>query len=166
MNCQNCGGPIHETSGRGRMVCSFCGSLQQAPSDENSIDRIVFLDQFGDYGCPCCGVQLSKALIDDVIVEACKECDGIFLDREAFHDISWNRRAAYDGAEEAPIPVSQEELQEERDCPKCHNTMETHPYYGPGNSVIDSCNRCHIVWLDAGELTTIERAPGLRKLRR
>ena len=124
------------------------------------------LEQFGDFACPCCGLQMSKAVIDDEIIESCSNCKGLFIDREKFHDIAWSRRAAFEGADEAQIPISQEELKESRDCPKCHNTMETHPYYGPGNAVVDSCSRCQYVWLDAGELTTIERAPGVRTLRR
>ena len=38
--------------------------------------------------------------------------------------------------------------------------METHPYYGPGNVIIDSCGDCDLIWLDAGELKQIEHAPG------
>ena len=38
--------------------------------------------------------------------------------------------------------------------------MITHPYYGPGNVVIDSCEPCELVWLDFGELRQIVDAPG------
>ncbi len=38
--------------------------------------------------------------------------------------------------------------------------MDTHPYYGPGNVVIDSCESCQAVWLDFGELRQIVNAPG------
>ena len=38
--------------------------------------------------------------------------------------------------------------------------MDTHPYYGPGNIVIDNCPACHIIWLDAAELKAIQEAPG------
>jgi Zn-finger nucleic acid-binding protein len=38
--------------------------------------------------------------------------------------------------------------------------METHPYYGPGNVIIDSCSRCELIWLDFGELKQIADAPG------
>jgi Zn-finger nucleic acid-binding protein len=40
--------------------------------------------------------------------------------------------------------------------------MEVHPYYGPGNVVVDSCCHCGLVWLDAGEISMIETAPGAR----
>ena len=38
--------------------------------------------------------------------------------------------------------------------------MVTHPYFGPGNVVIDSCEACAHVWLDFGELRQIVDAPG------
>ena len=38
--------------------------------------------------------------------------------------------------------------------------MDVHPYYGPGNVVIDSCRRCDVIWLDFGELEQITRAGG------
>jgi Zn-finger nucleic acid-binding protein len=36
--------------------------------------------------------------------------------------------------------------------------MEVHPYYGPGNIVVDSCVDCGFIWLDHGELTRVEQA--------
>ena len=47
-------------------------------------------------------------------------------------------------------------------CPACERSLETHPYYGPGNVVIDSCAECGYVWLDHGELASVERAAGGR----
>jgi Zn-finger nucleic acid-binding protein len=33
--------------------------------------------------------------------------------------------------------------------------MDNHPYHAGGNAVIDTCHRCRVVWLDAGELTVL-----------
>ena len=38
--------------------------------------------------------------------------------------------------------------------------MDVHPYYGPGNVIIDTCGKCHLVWLDFGELKQIGDVPG------
>lgn len=38
--------------------------------------------------------------------------------------------------------------------------MDVHPYYGPGNIVIDTCSRCDVIWLDFGELRQVTDAPG------
>jgi hypothetical protein len=44
------------------------------------------------------------------------------------------------------------------DCPSCHRPMLSHFYGGPGNLVIDTCEACHLNWLDPGELRRIARA--------
>jgi Zn-finger nucleic acid-binding protein len=37
--------------------------------------------------------------------------------------------------------------------------MDTHPYCGPGNVIIDTCESCSVNWLDYGELQRVIRAP-------
>jgi Zn-finger nucleic acid-binding protein len=44
-------------------------------------------------------------------------------------------------------------------CPGCGQPMVGHIYAGPGNAVIDSCERCQVNWLDPGELHRIAVAP-------
>jgi len=44
-------------------------------------------------------------------------------------------------------------------CPTCGQPMLGHIYAGPGNVVIDSCERCQVNWLDSGELRRIAVAP-------
>ena len=45
------------------------------------------------------------------------------------------------------------------DCPACRQPMVGHLYGGPGNVVIDTCQRCLVNWLDPGELRRIAAAP-------
>jgi hypothetical protein len=44
-------------------------------------------------------------------------------------------------------------------CPACGQQMNSHLYSGPGNVVIDSCERCLVNWLEANELRRIASAP-------
>jgi len=44
-------------------------------------------------------------------------------------------------------------------CPRCGRPMIDHGYDGPGNVVIDTCERCQVNWLDPGELRRIAMAP-------
>jgi Zn-finger nucleic acid-binding protein len=37
--------------------------------------------------------------------------------------------------------------------------MMSHIYGGPGNVVVDTCEVCHVVWLDPGELLRMALAP-------
>jgi hypothetical protein len=43
-------------------------------------------------------------------------------------------------------------------CPRCRQSMISHFYGGPGNLVIDTCERCQVNWLDPGELRRMARA--------
>ncbi len=148
------------------MICSFCGTFNILEGTAASIDRVSLLDQPGEYGCPNCGLELVKAFVDDVLAESCTSCEGVLFERDVFTEIVWNRRSSYLGVDETPTPIDAAELKERRACPKCHQDMDCHSYYGPGNAVIDSCHKCHLIWLDVGELSTIERATGQRQLQR
>ncbi|MGI9444899.1 MAG: zf-TFIIB domain-containing protein [Rubripirellula sp.] len=52
------------------------------------------------------------------------------------------------------------QLRVNRLCPACGGSLETHAFCGPGNAVIDTCFPCGVIFLDAGELTKLVRAPG------
>ena len=58
------------------------------------------------------------------------------------------------------MPLNPDDLRRKVRCPVCKAAMVTHPYYGPGNVVLDSCESCELVWLDFGELKQIVDAPG------
>jgi Zn-finger nucleic acid-binding protein len=95
-------------------------------------------------------------------VEHCEACMGVLVRDEIFAMLVRNRRAEYRGAASHPALLALELLQHRTSCPGCRCEMDVHPYYGPGNVVIDSCSRCGLIWLDCGEMMSIEQAPGLR----
>jgi Zn-finger nucleic acid-binding protein len=80
--------------------------------------------------------------------------------RADFADAVTRRRARAAGAPVTPSPLDPRELDTRMPCPSCGERMDVHPYYGPGNVVIDSCSRCDLIWLDFGELAQITDAPG------
>ena len=91
----------------------------------------------------------------------CGGCLGVLIRNDLFGTIINVRRARRDAMPQEPVkPIDVKQYERHLDCPNCHRRMETHPYYGPGNVVIDSCGRCQYVWLDHGELARIERAAG------
>ena len=49
-------------------------------------------------------------------------------------------------------------------CPMCGKTMTGHPYGGPGNVNIDTCEPCSVIWLDRNELQRIVMAPDYSSL--
>ena len=105
---------------------------------------------------------MTQAAMDGLKVEHCEDCQGVLVIGDVFALLVRNRRAEYRGAASHPTPINPELLTTRVPCPACRRTMEVHPYYGPGNVVIDSCCGCGLVWLDCREMATIEAAPGLR----
>lgn len=162
MNCVNCGAPLSATSQSGSFVCTYCLSHRVLNDLRANADGIVGLQDFGDHDCPACGLRLNKALMDQATVEHCPACHGVLLAGDLFAHIIENRRREYRGADEVAAPIETAQLSVRRDCPSCGQRMETHPYYGPGNTVLDACGRCDLIWLDAGETTVLVKAAGRR----
>ena len=162
MNCPNCGGTLVIVEGRGHLRCPFCATLHFPEPLKQSADRITPLGRTSETPCPRCGEALSAGALEEISVEYCGACRGILLPSEDFAYLVQLRRSGYSGPDARPRPLSREDLETRIDCPGCGRTMEVHPYYGPGNQVIDSCHPCRLVWLDTGELAAIERAPGRR----
>jgi Zn-finger nucleic acid-binding protein len=160
MNCSNCGAPLKPIAGRDYSYCEFCDTFCFAASLEDSPDGVTFLGEAGGVVCPACESPLSKGGIKGSQILFCENCRGILVDSENFAEVVRRRRADRSGPPDEPRPLDPADLKRHIDCPLCGRPMEVHPYYGPGNAVIDSCARCRMVWLDHGELAAIVQAPG------
>lgn len=159
MNCQNCGAPMTLFPERGYFFCEYCKSYY-FPSE--SPDGVRLLGKAPEeIQCPVCHIRLLIASFDgEHHGYFCEKCKGILLGREPFVETIASRRA---WATEPPEPqgsVDRAHLERQVRCPLCENVMETHPYYGPGTFVIDSCVPCNVLWLDYGELERAVNAPG------
>ena len=144
------------------MVCTFCRTVQATPDVTEVADRVLSLEAPVGVHCPVCDHELETALIDDVPACHCPNCRGLLLSSTEFRRVVEDRRAAYGGPEVAvalPHPI---EMERKIVCPCCHQSMEVHPYYGAGRAIIDSCAACQLIWIDQGELTSLERRPGRR----
>ncbi|MCA9110666.1 MAG: zf-TFIIB domain-containing protein [Planctomycetaceae bacterium] len=162
MNCSNCGAPLSPTVHQRSLLCEYCRSHRHLTDDLVSDEGVVDLNHPGDHDCPTCHTPLHRGLMEEAQIEHCPRCCGLLLPGDLFREVVHSRRAVYSGADDKPAPVDPVALKTRRDCPTCHQRMDTHPYYGPGNTVIDSCSRCDLIWLDAGEMTALVRAPGRR----
>ena len=58
-----------------------------------------------------------------------------------------------------PAPADPADLQQKAPCPKCHQRMDTHYYFGGGHAVMSTCERCELHWLNGGVLMRIVQAP-------
>jgi len=162
IRCSACGAPISDGQvHQSRIGCRFCGTWQLL-TDSGDGSGIHFLGELSDFPCPVCDEPLEQALLDDVRILACAGCGGFAIADESFAAVVQERRARFEGDADRAIPIDLQELHKTVDCPRCRRAMDVHPYYGPGNVVIDSCHRCRLIWLDSGELRRLERAPGRR----
>jgi Zn-finger nucleic acid-binding protein len=153
MNCKNCGGAMELHATRGYFFCRYCGSFHFP--EATAADGIRVLGQ-PDAGAPCpaCKARLATAILDEAhSVQYCANCRGALLSREM-------RRAWATTLPAEPVALERDELNRVVSCPRCASQLATHPYYGPGNVVIDTCATCDVVWLDFGELKQIVDAPG------
>lgn len=140
--------------------CRYCGTFEfiAAPA----IDGVQVLERpERALDCPLCRAPLAKSLLDhSFVVEHCERCRGVLVQRADFAESVTVRRLNATGPPVPPVPLDRRELERKVTCPSCQAPMDVHPYYGPGNVVIDTCSRCDLVWLDYGELKQITDAPG------
>ena len=167
MNCGNCGASMVLLEERDYFFCKYCGSFEFPEVSESGI-RLLDEDPKGSK-CPSCYSLLKRASIAKYRMLSCAKCRGLLMRRPVFGGLVLKLRAEATGPPVAPPPVKKQALLREVGCPSCGSTMLTHPYYGPGNIVIDTCDGCDLVWLDFGELDSVINAPGrdrgdLRKL--
>jgi Zn-finger nucleic acid-binding protein len=160
MNCRNCGATMELFERRRYYFCRHCGTFHFL--ETTATDGVEVLARSTDAKpCPLCSAPLARALLDDsCVVEHCETCRGVLVARAGFGEAVARRRAAAAGPPAPAVPIDHRELQRRITCPSCRRPMDVHPYYGPGNVIIDTCSRCDLVWMDHGELKQITDAPG------
>ena len=158
MNCENCGAPMLLVRERDYFFCEYCGSFHfPEPTDEGV--RLLDEAQVG-LDCPICKVRLKRADLEGDRVYSCSNCRGLLIPLVIFGEAVKMLRARAKGPANRPRPLNASELERRIHCPGCLQPMGTHPYYGPGNIVIDTCIACGLLWLDPGELRQVIDAPG------
>ena len=162
IGCQKCGGTAEVVAGQQYYKCVYCESLLQLA--EVSEDRILPTGITLDCSCPTCEQPLQTGLIEQRRALFCGACFGVLIRHVDFAGIVQERQARRAGIEPTePRPIDPESLKRGIQCPSCSQHMETHPYYGPGNIVVDSCSECGYLWLDHGEITRVENASFVRR---
>lgn len=137
--------------------CEYCSTFH-FPTESH--DGVRVLGESSDHHCPVCKVPLVLASVADAEALHCPRCQGILMMQMVFPHIVKYLRARVSGPTQPPRPLNPEDGKRRTKCPGCNQVMDTHPYYGPGNVMIDLCTRCQLIWLDRGELGKIITAPG------
>jgi Zn-finger nucleic acid-binding protein len=141
--------------GRGLLVCGHCGSEQELPA---LIERLELLNETST-SCPVCSTPLSNGRLERHPLLCCARCFGMLIDMNRFVGVIEAVRSCEGPSFRSVQPRRQNPGDRLLDCPACGQPMAGHLYGGPGNVVIDTCERCLVNWLDPGELRRIVFAP-------
>ena len=106
--------------------------------------------------CPhCLGNQLVSESLEDVTIDRCPACGGIWFDvLELEKILEADPRSLL--AEDAQFKAAANEAGPPRECPRCGPTpmIKLNSRQRSG-TIVDSCTVCFGTWLDAGELTRL-----------
>src|SRR5580698_1698636 len=109
--------------------------------------------------CPACQTTLSDGNIQNKSVLYCTKCRGLLVSIDKFLPLVEFLRALSRSAGSDIQPRDNSDADRKFACPMCAKTMIGHPYGGPGNVNIDTCEPCSVIWLDRNELQRIVMAP-------
>jgi Zn-finger nucleic acid-binding protein len=152
LNCTNCGAALQPVGNRPYFRCGHCLTFHFPQETE---DGVTVVGDPADSDCPVCDERLTHATIFGHPVGYCLKCRGFLATNRTFGRVVQLKRANQVPHPQVPLPFAADELRRRVKCPRCRKPMDTHPNHGGGNAVIDTCHRCQLVWLDAGELTVI-----------
>ena len=112
--------------------------------------------------CPSCRAGLLKAAAGGRPIQVCPACHGALIAMSSFVAVVAVVRFFEGQALDVVPPRQQTPGDRQIECPGCNGPMTSHNYGGPGNVVMDTCERCELNWLDPGELRRIALAPDSR----
>lgn len=105
--------------------------------------------------CPACGQPLVVVEREDIEVDWCPACEGIWFDTDELDIL-----AARAGKTLAPESIGEKVAQHKekrRRCPRCHHKMEKVTPFEEADFFLDRCPE-HGLWCDAGELGALLHA--------
>jgi len=103
--------------------------------------------------CPQCNQQMKRSLINDITIDECLTCKGMWFDQgelddvkdEVLPDINWLGVDTWQDQADLLVKGTR------RLCPKCRNTTLTRITDQQSEAVIDICAQCKGSWLAAGQ---------------
>lgn len=137
------------------LPCAYCGTVYWP--DPNA-DGVRVIGPPTPQACPSCRAQLLPAEFGEQHILYCGACGGMLIEMRKFVPMIGALRAGRGSFAVAPRgrePETGRVLQ----CPDCGENMVAHPYGGPGNIEMDTCERCELNWLDRGEAARVAAAP-------
>jgi Zn-finger nucleic acid-binding protein len=112
--------------------------------------------------CPRCQSSIRQEFYEGSLIETCPSCGGEWLDANEMTQINQERQKTFSSQEIASIEGAKQVVVTEVNkanpinCPHCKIPMKTINYAYSTGVMIDTCPRCHGMWLDQGELEAIQ----------
>jgi Zn-finger nucleic acid-binding protein len=157
MNCMACGAAMRPVTNRDYLVCEYCSSFHFPAA---SPDGVKVLGEPSKLRCPVCALSLLSGAAENHAVLECERCQGLLLTAGAFGELARIRHAR-NGKRPVPVDAIREPSRHLR-CPQCNHWLDRHPYYGgPAHLMIDSCERCNLLWLERGVLAAVQDGPAI-----
>ena len=131
----------------------------QVPTPPIANEDGVLVGAETNKACPICQAMLSDATIENRSLRYCTKCRGMLVLIFNFLPLVEYMRTIWRSTGASIQPRDNADAERHLTCPLCLRTMTGHPYGGPGNVNIDTCEPCAVLWLDRNELRRIVLAP-------
>jgi len=109
--------------------------------------------------CPKCSIELKSIMAENIKLETCPSCEGIWLDKFEISKISTIEIEKLNSSEIAQSLTKNNPPKQTNHkaliCPYCSSEMDTFNYSLDSGVNIDICGHCSGTWLDDGELKDI-----------
>jgi Zn-finger nucleic acid-binding protein len=170
LNCPNCGAGVASD----RTQCEFCKTRLKTVACTKCLGLMFAGSAYcghcgasavltevspadGDGECPRCKIRLDRLLIENIELNECSRCNGMWAGVETFESICSKRedQASVLGfIEERTNPLEPLAQISYVPCPDCKQLMNRNNFARASGVIIDLCKH-HGVWFDAGELPKI-----------
>ena len=106
--------------------------------------------------CPICKILLVRKTYEGVNIHACEKCTGTLLRFDRLRAVESRRDKSEQELTNELVQAGEDTLEKIR-CSRCLSNMEKRTKkLGSWEFTIDRCNKCKLVWLDAGELAKLQ----------
>lgn len=100
--------------------------------------------------CPNCSSDMEKVKDEDITIDRCKKCEGIFLDKGELNILATGMAGDIEFSS-----IDEKKHKDKfriRNCPKCAEKMRKINLLAYSDTIFDFCPKCESFFLDKGEL--------------
>jgi len=113
--------------------------------------------------CPVDGFTLAVETYEDVEIDRCPHCKGVWLDAGELDAVQVNQENDFRGVPRstadsmtAAIGMAKAKSEAIYNCVTCESELVKREYIPSSQIMIDNCAKGHGMWLDAGELSRLQ----------